>query len=134
MDSHTYSPVLGRSRHLSPSSSRIVSSGRTPSTNTADPIVLSAAQLIAGEEETICGGIDVDFSARAVDGNRLALSLIVSNLSDDPWRGTIDLELGRARVPISIGRVAGGTEEVETIVLNLDEGESDIVGSLLIGP
>ena len=100
----------------------------------SDPIVLSAAQLIAGEEETICGGIDVDFSARAVDGNRLALSLIVSNLSDDPWRGTIDLELGRARVPISIGRVAGGTEEVETIVLNLDEGESDIVGSLLIGP
>ena len=99
-----------------------------------DPMVLSAQQLVAGEDDSICGGISVDFRARAAEGNRIALTLAVVNETADPWRGTIDLELGRVRVPISIGRVAAGTEETETVVLNLDEGESEIAGSLLVGP
>lgn len=100
----------------------------------SDPIVLSAAQLVAGQEDLICGGIDVDFRARSVEGDRIALSLILLNTTSDPWRGTIDLDLDGIRIPISIGRVAGGAEEVETVVLNLSEGESEIAGSLLIGP
>ena len=64
----------------------------------------------------------------------MSLSLAVINETADPWRGTIDLELGQVRVPISIGLVEAGTEEVETVTLNLDEGESEIAGSLLIGP
>ncbi|MDH5371321.1 MAG: hypothetical protein OEX97_00085 [Acidimicrobiia bacterium] len=100
----------------------------------SDPIVLSATQLIAGEEDAICGGIDVDFQARSVASTRIALTVVVINESSDPWRGTIDLELGRVRIPISIGLVAAGSEEAETVVLNLNEGESEIAGSLLIGP
>jgi hypothetical protein len=100
----------------------------------SDPIVLSATQLVAGADQGICGGIDVDFRARAAGENRVSLSLAVINETADPWRGTIDLELGQVRVPISIGLVEAGTEEVETVTLNLDEGESEIAGSLLIGP
>lgn len=99
-----------------------------------DPIVLSATSLIAGQDEAICGAIDVDFQARVVDSNRVALTLIVVNQSADPWRGTINLELGGVRVPVSIGLVAARDEETATVTLNLKEGESEIVGSLLIGP
>ncbi|MDF1597454.1 MAG: hypothetical protein P1T08_15355 [Acidimicrobiia bacterium] len=100
----------------------------------SEPIVLSATQLVAGEDKTLCGGIDVDFQARAFEGNRVALTVVLFNETADPWRGTINLELGQARIPISIGLVAPGAEDVETVVLTLDQGESEISGSLLIGP
>ena len=99
-----------------------------------DPIVLSATQLVAGEETGLCGGIDVDFRAFATGSNQVSLTLVIVNETDDPWRGTIDLELDQVRVPVSIGLVSAGTEESETITLNLNEGESEITGSLLLGP
>jgi hypothetical protein len=99
-----------------------------------DPIVLSATRLVAGEAEGLCGGISVRFQARAVGGDRIALTLVLLNDTADPWRGTIGLELGRATIPISIGLVGSGRQEAETIVLRLNEGESEIAGSLLIGP
>lgn len=99
-----------------------------------DPMVLSAARLTAGGEQVLCGGLDVNFRAGAVGENQVELTIVVSNETSDPWRGTIDLALDRARVPISIGLVAAEGEEAETVVLNLDEGESEIAGSLLIGP
>lgn len=99
-----------------------------------DPMVLSAARLTAGGEQLLCGGLDVNFRAGAVGENQLELTIVVSNETSDPWRGTIDLALDRARFPISIGLVAAEGEEAETVVLNLDEGESEIAGSLLIGP
>lgn len=99
-----------------------------------DPIVLSATSLVAGEDESICGAIEVDFQASSIGEDRISLSLVLINKSTDPWRGTIDLEMGSVRVPISIGRVVPGTERTETVILNLKEGESEIAGSLLIGP
>lgn len=100
----------------------------------SDPIVLSATQLVAGEEQGLCGGIDVDFRAAAAGSNQVSLTLVVVNQTDDPWRGTIDLELDQVRVPVSIGLVSAGTEESQTITLNLQDGESEIAGSLLLGP
>jgi hypothetical protein len=100
----------------------------------SDPIVLSARQIVAGETTELCGGLEVDLQARAVEGNRVALTLVIVNETTEPWRGTINLRLDRTTIPVTIGRIPAGGEDAETVVLNLDDGESEIAGSLLIGP
>ena len=108
----------------------------------SDAIVLSSVAITADEakEGGICGGIEVDVQATAPDLESADLTLIVINHSEFTWRGTVAVALGDLGmmgtriIPVSIGSVAPGATESETISFHLGEGFHEFSGSLLIGP
>ncbi len=107
-----------------------------------EAIVLSSIVVTAeqAEESGICGGLDVDIQAAAPDLETAQLTLIVANNSEFTWRGTVAVALGdlgmmgQRIIPISIGSVAPGETESETVTFTLGEGFHEFSGSLLIGP
>lgn len=106
-----------------------------------EALVLSSVVVTSDDPDPgLCGGLIVDVQARALDNTRAALTLIVTNATDTPWRGTVNVALGDtgllgARlVPISIGKVGPGETDSETLEFRLGEGYHEFSGSLLIGP
>lgn len=105
-----------------------------------EALVLSSTVITNDQtDDTLCGGLDVDVQARALEDQRAALTLVVANESEHPWHGTVNVSLGRGMmgerlIPISIGRVAAGSTETETVEFSLGDGQHEFSGSLLIGP
>ena len=107
-----------------------------------EAIVLSSVVITAeqAKESGICGGLEVDIQAAAPDLDTAELTLIVSNHSEFTWHGTVAVALsdlgmmGQRIIPISIGSVAPGNTESETVTFNLGDGFHEFNGSLLIGP
>ena len=107
-----------------------------------EAIVLSSLAITADQAQTdgICGGLEVDVQASSSDLQTADLTLIVANNSEFTWRGTVAVALGDLGlmgsqiIPISIGRVAPGATESETVSFHLGEGFHEFSGSLLIGP
>lgn len=98
------------------------------------PVITGAATSATPLVAEHCGDLTVDISANQPDNSRLGLKVAVSNRSQIPWRGTVQLDVGGIRVPVSIGRVAPGATREEPIVLNLPTGQTELTGALLIGP
>ncbi len=87
------------------------------------------------EARELCGGLVLDLSVDAEAANPSRLLVAVTNRTDYGWHGSIELEVDRTRVPVSIGRIDPGDTATEAIELHLDEGEQhEIEGSLLVGP
>jgi len=104
-------------------------------------IVLSSVAItIDDAEPTLCDGILVDVQASTPTPQRAELTLIVTNTTEFPWRGTINLELsdqgvmGRTSIPITIGRVESQQFETESILVSLEDGAHEFSGQLLLGP
>lgn len=104
------------------------------------PVVLSAAQLTAGEDPLLCGGLDIDVAATALEDRRIELEFTVANQTDARWYGTVALDLEDEQmmqtiaVPISIGSVAPDEIETQAVVVRIPEGTFEFNGSLLVGP
>jgi hypothetical protein len=71
---------------------------------------------------------------RAIAPNRLEITVPISNGGDQPWQGTVALQVGSVEVPVRIGLVPPGETRSETLVLNLPDGVTGFSGELLIGP
>lgn len=107
-----------------------------------EAIVLSSVAITAeqAQEVGICGGLEVDVQAAVPTLDQAELTIVVTNHSSLAWRGTVAMALGdlgmmgRRIIPISIGSLAPGATDTETISFRLGEGFHEFSGSLLIGP
>jgi hypothetical protein len=108
-------------------------------TASGEPQILSSTRLTREPQAPptgrgICGGLLIEPRARSEEGGRIAFTLPVRNLTDHIWRGTIAVRLGNIQIPVDVGEVGPGQTASDTILLNLEEGEHEVNGSLFVGP
>lgn len=97
------------------------------------PQITSSSRFSRGEETGLCGGLFVDLGVH-VDSPKIQLKVGISNISDVMWKGSVELHLGDASVPVGIGEVAPAATESRLIDIELEPGSHDLNGELLIGP
>lgn len=98
------------------------------------PEVLSSIRIGAGDTGEICGGLEIDTQARSDAGNKITMLFPITNNTEDPWRGTVSALIGNTAIPIDIGEIPAGETVTGEVDVDLDEGTTDINGSLLLGP
>jgi hypothetical protein len=100
------------------------------------PIVTSSRVLEQGQDPRVCGALVIDLSARAYDEQREAVEMAVAitNASDRPWRGTVQIVLGTRPIPLEVGRIDAGESVVRTVWASASGDRLDVDGTLLIGP
>ena len=99
------------------------------------PEILSSIRITKDPRANeICGGLTIEPRARSASGGKIAFTLPVKNNTDFSWRGTMGIELGGTNIPIDVGEVGPGQTRSDTVHFELDEGEHEVDGSLLIGP
>lgn len=86
------------------------------------------------ELETFCDGLTLDLRAQPIDSERVNLVLPITNNTEHPWRGTVNLQVENIIVPIDIRQIPPGETRSDSVTLRLDEGTHELTGSLLIGP
>ncbi len=97
-------------------------------------VVTSSASGEAGTSSALCGGLSVDMKAGRVANDRMNVTISVTNNSEYPWQGTVDLSLNGSMFPIAIGRIDPGVTESDSVPLRLGEGTTELDGTLLVGP
>ena len=98
------------------------------------PEVLSSIRIGRQDTGRLCGGLSLETQARAGSGGEITLVLPITNHTEHPWRGTVSVVVGDTTVPVDIGEIPSGETRQDTIDLELDEGTTELSGSLLIGP
>jgi hypothetical protein len=96
--------------------------------------LLTGSRLVEAGTDPVCANLLTDLSMREAGPNRLEVTVPIENRGNDPWRGTVSLEVGGVVIPVEIGLVPPGETRSETIVLRLPEGVTAFTGELLIGP
>lgn len=99
-----------------------------------DPVIVSSSTITRGQAKGVCGGLVLDMEAGRIEGDRVAVRLPITNTSTHDWRGSVDLRIGDATVPVSIGRIGAGKTAVDTVHVRVKPGQLELQGSLLIGP
>lgn len=105
--------------------------------NEADETVLLSADSISREEVGLglCGGLEVDLQVTSARGDRADVLVAITNTTEHDWQGSVDLHFGDTPVPVSIGSIAAGDTESDTVELRVQEGQDyEVTGKLLIGP
>jgi hypothetical protein len=98
------------------------------------PEILSSFVLIAGEEEGLCGGLEMDMRAGSTAEDDVEMTLLVTNNTHYSWHGTVQLRLQDLQVPVDISKIDPGETGSDSVNVKLREGSHEIEGSLLIGP
>jgi hypothetical protein len=98
------------------------------------PVIVSSRTVTRGEPEGVCGGLVLDMGVAPAAGGRVQLRLPITNRTDFDWKGTVRLRLGSATVPIEIGEIRHGQTRVATVNVHARRGQTEVHGSLLIGP
>ena len=101
------------------------------------PTFLSATGRITAEEPTstrICGDLTLNLSVAEASPGKVAVHVPITNNGEFEWRGTVALKAGNTTVPINIGSIKPGVTEKEVVEVRLEEGTTQLDGSLLIGP
>lgn len=101
-----------------------------------EPTLTSSTRITRDEpaEETVCAGLSLNVSVRALEGDRLAVEVPITNKSAFQWRGTVSLRLGGNSIPVDIGVIDAGSTESDTITFQLEPGTIELNGALLLGP
>lgn len=101
-----------------------------------DPVIVSSTTLERDEPEGVCGGLVLDMGVGPIPGGdrRVSLRLAISNRTEFDWQGTVRVRLGSVVVPVDIGEIRNGATEVDTVRARVRAGETELQGSLLIGP
>lgn len=104
-----------------------------------EPQLLSSTRLDVGDEDFLCasgegGGLSLNMAARSQGPGKVDIILPISNTSDFEWQGSVTLVVGETSFPVRIGKIPGGETRTDTIPLELDAEETEVNGSLLIGP
>ena len=86
----------------------------------------------------VCQGVRVDVSAEPISDDRVRLTVTIVNESDLTWRGSVGLaaagETNEADLTAALGEVAAGESESTSVELRVLPGQTDIEGTLLLGP
>ena len=98
------------------------------------PQVLSSIRIGAEDTGRVCGGLAIDTQASSEEGNKITMIFPITNHTENPWRGTVSALIGKTAIPIEIGEIPAGQTVVGEVDFELDEGTTDINGSLLLGP
>lgn len=90
--------------------------------------------------ELLCDALRVQLSATSDGSDRVLLQVSVTNGSELPWRGTLDLTAAGDSVQVDsgltapIGRVEPGATERASLSLRVPAGQTELSGTLLLGP
>lgn len=106
---------------------------RTPFTVNTDTAT-SSARFERGDPTGLCGGLQLNMAVGQVKGDKVRLTLPITNTSKYTWKGSVELKVGGSSVPVDIGEIKAGATEVDTVDIKVDEDTTEIEGSLLIGP
>jgi len=99
-----------------------------------EPQLLSSSRISLEDEEFLCGGLSLNMGARAQGPGKVDMILPITNHSEFLWQGTVTLVVGGTSIPADIGSIPAGETRTDTLELSLDPGETEVNGSLLIGP
>ena len=101
-----------------------------------EPTLTSSTRITREEpaDDTVCEGLSLNVSVRALEGDQLAVEVPITNTSAFQWRGTVRLRLDDNSIPVDIGVIDAGTTETDTINFQLKPGTTELNGALLLGP
>jgi hypothetical protein len=98
-------------------------------------VIISSTTISRDAPEGICGGLLLDVGVGPTSRpGRVSLRLAIANRTDFDWKGTVALRLGGTSVPVDIGEIRHGQTAVTTVAVHAPQGQTDLQGSLLIGP
>lgn len=104
-------------------------------TGSGPPRVISSTTITRGEEELLCGGLNLDLRARGAGQDSVDMIVSIGNATESLWRGTVSLAIeGGPTIPVDIGQIPPGETRSDTVELSFRPGVHDLNGSLLIGP
>lgn len=106
-------------------------------TDEGEGSVLLSADSTTREEVGLglCGGLLADLQLRSARGDRADVFVAITNTTEHDWQGSVELKFDGTPVPVSIGSIASGATETDTVELRVKPGEDyEITGTLLIGP
>lgn len=96
--------------------------------------VLTGSTVVEPDDEALCGVLEAGLTVSSPGPNRLDIEVPLTNISDQAWRGTVELAVGDTQIPVPIGLVPAQGTRTEVIRLHLPDGTTQVDGSLLIGP
>jgi hypothetical protein len=104
-----------------------------------DPILTSSSRLTRDQPTELCArkgeaGLSLEMGAKEIANQQVAMVTTITNASRFPWRGTVKLLLGKTSIPVDIGEIPAGQSATDEVPFNLDPGDHEVNGSLLIGP
>lgn len=98
---------------------------------------VGSAFVLDDEASSACRGLSVDLRA-SLAGERLDLEVVLTNETELTWSGTVGLTVATAGVDVVIpartGTVGPDSTSSVTLTMQLDDGVTDIDGTLLLGP
>jgi hypothetical protein len=111
-------------------------------TDTGEPVLASSQVIrrdgtepVASGAQDLCGGLSVELKVAGGEDGRVRMSVPISNATDVPWQGTVQLQTDGVRIPVDIGEVGPGETVTDEVDLALQPGrEHRIEGTLLVGP
>jgi hypothetical protein len=103
-------------------------------TKDGQPEVISSSRITKGDTNELCGGLTLDTKARSAGPGQITIVTSITNGTKYGWRGTVALAVGDTTIPVDIGTIEPHQTESDSIDFHLDEGTSEVGGSLLIGP
>lgn len=98
------------------------------------PVIVSSNVIERDQPAGVCGGLVLDMGVGPAEPGRVLLRLPITNNTDFSWRGSVSLRLGDTIIPVDIGEVEAGATRSDTVKVKVDPGETELDGSLLIGP
>ncbi len=85
-----------------------------------------------------CEGVRAQVSAIPISDERVGLTITIINESDLPWRGSVGLaaegDANNADLTAALGQVEPGGSESASLELRILPGQTEIQGTLLLGP
>jgi hypothetical protein len=86
----------------------------------------------------VCQGVYAELSADPLSNGRVLLTVTLINESDTTWRGSIGLDAtggaSNADLTATIGEVGPGETSSATLELRVADGQTELGGTLLLGP
>lgn len=86
----------------------------------------------------VCDGVTAEVTAEPLDSGRVTLTVTIHNRSELPWRGSVGLAAegqgNRADLTAAIGEVRPGEDGSASLELRVPAGQTEIAGTLLLGP
>lgn len=98
------------------------------------PTMLSLQTIDRDHDGALCGGLTVNMRAQGAGPSRVAMTVPVSNHTDQAWRGTVRMHIDGTAIPLRIGAVGPGETVSDTVDIDLAPGDTEIDGALMIGP
>jgi hypothetical protein len=96
---------------------------------------ISSSQRITPGDTGLCGGLALDLRAGGAGSNKVLITVIINNRTEDLWKGTVSLNVeGVGVIPVNIGSIGPGGTASDQLPLKLKPGSHELGGSLLIGP